>query len=302
MKMDIQEIYILQGGYNMDEFYYEESNPKHVFVKCLIILFVIGVAIGMFLYIKTNNTFRLKNININLGDKLSGNIEDYIDGNIENISDYKLYLNDVDVSKVGEYKYKVKYKKHTEEGIIKIIDDKKPIVTPSEDIIIGVDDELDLNMLISKCVDDSLPCRVSLKRDNDLDKLKKEGKHKIDLVVSDAVGNKTNITVDITSSSTETMSSLQINDLNYYTNSENDDSIEHTLFIKLDKGISEETHEYESLIRDLSITDFSEFVSDEKEIYDVKLITVYNKYSYVIGFQVLATFTDGTTLLLEKGD
>ena len=40
-----------------------------------------------------------------------------------------------------------------------------------------------------------------LKKDNDLDKLKKEGKYKIDLVVSDAVGNKTNVTVDITSSS-----------------------------------------------------------------------------------------------------
>lgn len=286
----------------MEDFYYEESNPKHVFVKCLIILFIIGVAIGMFLYIKSTDTFKLKNININLGEKLSNNVEDYIDGNIKNISDYKLYIDDVDANKVGEYTYKVRYNKHVEEGTIKIVDNKKPIVTPSEDIIIGINEELDLNMLISKCVDDSLPCRVTLKRDNDLDKLKKEGKYKIDLVVSDAVGNKTNITVDITSSSTETMSSLQINDLNYYTNSENNDSIEHTLFIKLDKGLSEETHEYESLIRDLSITDFSEFVSDDKEIYDVKLITVYNKYSYVIGFQVLATFTDGTKELLEKGD
>ena len=286
----------------MDEFYYEESNPKHVFINCLIILFVIGLGIGIFLYIQQTNTFKLKNININLGDKLSENIEDYIDGNIENISDYKLYLDNVDVTKVGKYTYKVKYNKHTEEGVIEVIDDKKPVVIPSEDIVIGINEELNLNMLIAKCEDDSLPCRVALKKDSDLNKLKKEGTYEIDLIVSDAAGNKTNITVEVTASSTETMSSLQINDLNYYTNSENDDSIEHTLFIKLDKGISEETHEYESLIRDLSITDFSEFVSDEKEIYDVKLITVYNKYSYVIGFQVLATFTDGTTLLLEKGD
>lgn len=286
----------------MDEFYYEESNPKHVFINCLIILFVIGLGIGIFLYIQQTNTFKLKNININLGDKLSENIEDYIDGNIENISDYKLYLDNVDVTKVGKYTYKVKYNKHTEEGVIEVIDDKKPVVIPSEDIVIGINEELNLNMLIAKCEDDSLPCRVALKKDSDLNKLKKEGTYEIDLIVSDAAGNKTNITVEVTASSTETMSSLQINDLNYYTNSENDDSIEHTLFVKLDKGISEETHEYEGIIRDISVMDFSEFVSEDKEIYDVKLITVYNKYSYVIGFQVLATFTDGTTELLEKGD
>ena len=286
----------------MDEFYYEESNPKHVFINCLIILFVIGLGIGIFLYIQQTNTFKLKNININLGDKLSENIEDYIDGNIENISDYKLYLDNVDVTKVGKYTYKVKYNKHTEEGVIEVIDDKKPVVIPSEDIVIGINEELNLNMLIAKCEDDSLPCRVALKKDSDLNKLKKEGTYEIDLIVSDAAGNKTNITVEVTASSTETMSSLQINDLNYYTNSENDDSIEHTLFVKLDKGISEETHEYEGIIRDISVMEFSEFVSEDKEIYDVKLITVYNKYSYVIGFQVLATFTDGTTELLEKGD
>ena len=121
--MDIQEIFILQGGYNMDEFYYEESNPKHIFINCLIILFIIGLIIGIFLYVKNINTFKLKNIDINLGDKLSNNIEDYIDGSIKNIGDYKLYLDDVDVNKVGKYTYKVKYKKHTEEGIIEIIDD-----------------------------------------------------------------------------------------------------------------------------------------------------------------------------------
>ena len=283
-----------------EEFYFEESNPKHVFIKCLIILFIIGITIGIFLYNKNNNVLKLKNIKINLGDELSTNIEDYIDGGIKYIDDYKLYLNDIDTNKVGEYTYTVKYKKHKETGKIEIIDNKKPLVTASDNIIVGTDEELDLNMLISKRVDDSLPCNVSLKREKDLEKLKKEGVYNIDLIVSDAVGNKTNLTVEITSSDSETFSSLQLKDLEYYTNSENDDNIKHTLFISLDKAINEETHEYESLIRELSIMDFSEFVSDDEEIYDIKLITAYNKYSYVIGFQVLVTFTDGTTELLEK--
>ena len=284
----------------MDEFYYEESNPKHVFIKCLIILFVIGLFLGMFFYKKHTNTLKLKDIKLNLGEELSKNIDDYIIGGNKYLEDYKLYLNDVDTSKVGEYTYKVKYNKHVEYGTIKVIDNIKPNVTLSEDIIVGVNEELDLDMLLTKCEDDSLPCKVSLKNEKDLNKLKEEGTYKLDLVVSDAVGNKTNVSIDITASNTETMSSLQTNDLNYYTNSENNDNIEHTLFISLDKAINEETIEYEGMIQELSSTDFSEYVASEKELYDVKLITAYNKYGYVIGFQVLAIFADGTSELLEK--
>ena len=42
------------------------------------------------------------------------------------------------------------------------------------------------------------------------------------------------------------------NDLNYYTNSENDDKIGHVLFVKLDKAINEDTLEYEGLIQETS--------------------------------------------------
>lgn len=286
----------------MEEFYFEESNPKQVFTKILVILFVFGIGIGIFLYIKSINTFKLKDLNINLGEELSSNVEDYVEGNIKNIKDYKLYINDVDVNKVGEYYYKVKYNKHIEKGKVNVVDNKVPVVTPSEDIVVGVDEDFDVNMLIAKCEDDSLPCSVELKKESDLDKLKKEGTYKIDIIVSDAVGNKTDLSVEIRSSSTETMSSLQSNDLNYYTNSENDDNINHTLFIVFDKAIGEDSHEYEGAIHNLSSMDFSEFAEEGKEIYDVKLITAYNKYSYVIGFQVLVTYTDGTNELLEKGD
>ena len=44
----------------MDDFYYEESNPKHVFIKCLGILFILGVCLGIFLYYKDRNTIKLK--------------------------------------------------------------------------------------------------------------------------------------------------------------------------------------------------------------------------------------------------
>lgn len=300
--MDIQEIYILQGGYNMEEFYYEESNPKHIFIKCLIILFVMGLLFGIFLYIKKTNTFKLKKISINIGDSLSSDINDYIVGNIKELEDYRLYIDDVDTNKVGKYTYQVKYKKHIEEGTIEVKDNKKPEVKVSDDIVVGTEEEFDLHMLIERCTDDSLPCKVTLKNDKDLDKLKKEGTYEIDLIVSDAVGNKTNVSVNVRSSSTETLSTLQINDLEYYSNSDNDSSLNKTLFIKLDKAINEETSKYEAMLLELSSTDFDEYKSEDKNIYDIKIITAYNKYSYVIGFQVLVTYVDGTKELLEKGD
>ena len=283
----------------MDEFYYEESNPKHVFFKCLIIVFIIGLALGIFYYNKSKHTLKLKRVTVEVGEKLSKNVIDYISSGEKFADDYKLYLDDVDTSKVGKYSYKVKYNKHIEKGIINVVDTVKPIVEVN-DITMGIDEELDLDMLISKCDDSSLPCKVSLKNENILNKLKNEGIYEVEIIVTDAVGNKTEKSVKITSSATLSMSSLHTSDLNYYTNSENDVSIGDTLFIEFEKAINEETLEYEGLIQELSSLDFSEYVSDDKEIYDVKLITAYNKYSYVIGFQVLVTFTDGTQELLEK--
>lgn len=283
----------------MEEFYIEESNPKHVFFKCLVIIFIIGLCIGGFLFYKNENTIKLRVVSIEVGEELSNSINDYLVNGNRFSNDYKLYLDGVDNSKVGEYTYKVKYNKHIKKGIIKVVDIKKPEVVVN-DIIIGVDEKLDPNILIRECKDDSLPCRVALVNESDVNKLKIAGKYEIEIDVSDAEGNVTKTKVNITSSETESLSSLQTDDLNYYTNSENDDSIEHVLFAKLDKAIDEETLEYEGLIQEVSAVDFSEYVDEDKEIYDTKLITAYNKYSYVIGIQVLVTFTDGSTRLLTK--
>lgn len=283
----------------MEEFYIEESNPKHVFVKCLVIIFIIGLCIGGFLFYKNENTIKLRVVSIEVGEELSNNINDYLVKGNRFSNDYKLYLDGVDNSKVGEYTYKVKYNKHIKKGVIKVVDNKKPEVVVN-DIIIGLDEKLDPNILIRECKDDSLPCRVALVNESDVNKLKVAGKYEIEINVSDAEGNVTKTKVNITSSETESLSSLQTDDLNYYTNSENDDSIEHVLFAKLDKAIDEETLEYEGLIQEVSAVDFSEYVDEDKEIYDTKLITAYNKYSYVIGIQVLVTFTDGSTRLLTK--
>lgn len=280
----------------MEDFYFEESNTKHIFIKCLIFIFLIGIAIGAFLYYKKINTINLKTITLEVGSNLSTNVRDYLkSGN--NYDKYQLILDGVNTNIVGNYNYKIKYNKHTKNGTIKIVDTTKPIVE-LDDITIGIDENLDPNFLLLSCEDKSLPCTVAYKNNSDSNKLKNIGTYYIEFIVSDAVGNKVESSAKITVSDTETMSSKMTNDLEYASNSENDDTIKHVFFKKLDKAIYEDTSDYEGMIHEISATDFSEYT--EGDIYSTKLITAYNKYGYVIGIQVEITFEDGTKKLLEN--
>lgn len=280
----------------MEEFYYEESNSKHVFLKCLVYLFIIGIAIGAFLFYKKENTIKLKNVTVEVGSELSTNIMDYLASGVKNADKYKLILSDVDISNVGKYTYKVKYNKHVEKGFINVKDTKNPVVE-LDNITVGVDEEFDPNLLLVRCDDYSMPCNVSFKNDKDKAKLSKVGAYNLEFNVSDAEGNITKSSAIITVSETETLSSKMTNDLEYYTNSENDDTIEHVFFKKLDKAIFEDTLEFEGMIQEISAIDFSLYVTND--IYSTRLITAYNKYGYVIGIQVEVTFNDGTKVLLE---
>ena len=79
------------------------------------------------------------------------------------------------------------------------------------------------------------------------------------------------------------MSNKMSNDLNYYTNSEKDDTIEHVFFVKLDKAIDEDTLEYEGLVQETSALDFSKFVDDIVTV-TYKKHTLYRYYKTVPDF------------------
>lgn len=281
----------------MEEYYYEEESPKHIFVKCLMIIFILGILFGMFLYYKKKSTISLKNIKVEVGSELSTDVKDYLKNNTLYSNRYKLYLNSVDVNTVGKYEYKVKYNKHVEKGYINVVDTTPPKVVIDDDVIISNKEDFNPNILVLKCDDASLPCTVSLKNKRDTDTLKNVGKYSINIIISDSEGNTKEETVNVTVSDDEKVSSKMTNDLNYYTNSENDDIIEHILFVTLSSAISEESDEYDKLLLDTSVLDFNEYVT--KDIYSTKIITAYNKYGYVIGLQVLVTFNDGTTKLIK---
>ena len=282
----------------MEDFYYEEEfGSKNIFFKSLLLIFIVGVFIGCFLYYKKINTISLKKITIEVGSTLSNNIEDYVKNKKKNLSKYKLYLNGVNTNIVGKYTYKIRYNRYNKVGYINVVDTTSPTVTVDDSVTINPSDEFDPTILVLKCEDYSLPCNVNLKNKNDLDKLSNVGEYDLDIVISDKVGNKTNKKVKITVSDKDNSSRI-IDDLEYYTNSINDDDLGHTLFVSLDKAINEETLEYEGLIQETSSIDYSKYT--DKDIYSSKLITAYNKYGYVIGLQVEVTYMDGTKELLKE--
>lgn len=284
-------------GIIMDDFYYDESDNKHVFLKCIIIVFIIGICVGGFIYYKNKNTIRLKRIVVELGSDLSLNVNDYLMSGEKYSSDYKLYLDDVNVNKVGTYNYKIRYNKHVKNGKIIVEDTIKPEVNVSN-ISVGIDEEIKAIYLVTSCKDLALPCSAVFEDENILTKIKIPGVYETNIRVSDANGNSVSKKVIITSKENESFNSIMTSDLGYYTNSINDFTIGKVLFKKLDVAIDEDTLEFENLIQTISAEDFSTYT--DKEIDEVQLITAYNRYGFVIGVQVLAQYTDGTKELLEN--
>lgn len=285
----------------MNDFYYEEPPHKHLFLKCMILLFIIGIIGGVSIYYKKQHTIKLKNITIEVGDVLSKDINDYLINGKKFSNEYKLYLNNVDVNTIGKYSYKVKYNKHTKTGYINVVDKTKPEVVFNDNVTINSNEDFNVNNLMLSCKDKSLPCTVTLTNENDYDKLKQTGNYSINVKVSDSAGNYITKKVNVTVTDDENMSSTMSNDLEYYTNSINDAKIDHVLFVKLEKAISENTLEFEGLLEDTSAIDFTKYV--DKTIKDTRIITAYNKYGYVIGIQIEVTYLDGTKEIIEnKGE
>lgn len=281
----------------MDNFYYEESDTKHIVFKCLVIIFIIGLCVGAFIFVKNKNTIKLKRVVVELGSELSTDVNDYLVNGKKFSSDYKLYLDDVNKNKVGTYEYKVRYNKHVKTGKIIVQDTILPEVTVGE-INVGINEEVKAIYLVTSCKDISLPCSAVFEDNTILEKIKTPGEYETGIIVSDASGNSVTKSAKIISTKNGSFDSVMTNDLEYYINNINDNSLEEIFFEKLDNAINEDTLEYENLIQEISVLDFEALVSGE--ISDIQLVTAYNKYGYVIGIQVLVTYSDGSRELLTK--
>lgn len=284
-----------------DDFYFEESNPKKVFLTILLILFIIGVFFGIYKYISKRDFIKLNNVDVELGTVVSTDIKDYIksgkyEGYTLDVSN--VHLDDEGLTdSVGEYSFTVKKNKSVLKGKIYVKDTTAPIVEVAE-LTVGVDEEFNVNDFLTSCTDLSGECFVSYKEDKEKDYNKAEGTYDITLTIKDKYNNTTTKTTKLIVKSDFSLADLKATNTEVTSIYPIDNDWDETYTLKFSKGISEEGDQFEAKILELATHDFSKYY--EEKIKDQTIITIYNKYHFVLGFSVKLEFDDGTTIYVPK--
>lgn len=124
-------------------------------ITSLIVIAIVGLLIGTYYYFKNRETaadFQLKNITVELGEKLSTDIKTYIDRKDIDELAYKLNITKVNNFVVGEYEYSVSHADVTKKGKIIVKDTIPPIVKTKEESI-NLNDSYTVENLIESCED-----------------------------------------------------------------------------------------------------------------------------------------------------
>lgn len=289
----------------MDDIYIEETNGKTIFRTLLVIFFLIGLLIGGYIYFHNKNILKLNKVTIELGEKVPTDVEKYVKNKITNINDYELNTSAVNVNEdgntdtVGEYTYIVKYGNQEKKGKIIVKDTIAPTVTVKS-LTVGVNEEFLLDDFIETCEDLSLPCKAEFKNKKDEKLLSEVGNHEIALKISDKYGNSTEKQVNLIVSNSSTLLNDKETDFVVSKTDPSYDDYDGTITLKYDKAVSEEyldtLEEYDAYL-ELASTDYSEVLGED--VSEQEILTLYNKYDYIIGFAVRLTTTDGRIIYVK---
>lgn len=284
-----------------EEFYFEESNPKKVVLTCLFILFLIGVGFGAYQYFTIRDNVKLKQMTIELGDKVSDDISLYIksgkyDGFTLDITSVHVDENG-NTDSVGEYSYKIIKNDQVIRGKI-IVQDTTPPVAEVKELTVGLNEEFDVNDFLVSCEDLSGACNVLYADQKGETATSEEGTHEIRIKIRDKYNNEIIKKTKLIVSRDASLSDLKASDqtvTNIYPVDENWDQ---TYTVKFPKGIPEDNETFEGKILELSNREFDK--EYEEKIVKQTLLTIYNKYDYVLGFSVKLEFEDGKIIYVTS--
>lgn len=284
-----------------EDFHFEESNPKKVFLACLTILFLLGVGFGAYKYLINKNTLKLEKIQIELGDQIPTEISSYIKKG--NYDGYQLDISSIHVDEngladsVGEYSYKIYNNNETLKGKLIVKDTVAPVVELQE-LTVGLNEEFDLNDFVTLCEDLSGQCNVYYADYKDEELTKEEGTYEISLIIKDKYNNEVTKKTKLIVSKDASLQDLKASNTEIKEIYPIDEKWDKTYTVKFEKGISEDDKTFESKILELTNRDFeSEF---DKKIVKQTMITIYNKYNYVLGFSIKLEFEDGEEIYVTS--
>ena len=284
-----------------EEFYFEESNPKKVFLICLLILFLIGAGFGAYQYFVTRDNIKLKQLKIELGDKVPDDISTYIkSGKYEG---YTLDVTSVHVDdagntdSTGEYSYKIIKESLVIKGKI-IVQDTTAPVAELQELTVGLNEDFDVNDFLTLCEDLSGACYVSYANSKEEEYIKEEGIHEISLKIKDKYNNEIIKKTKLIVSKDASLRDLKASDQTVANIYPVDDEWDKTFTVKFAKGISEEDETFDEKIFEITNREFDkEF---EEKIVNQTLLTIYNKYNYILGFSIKLEFEDGKTIYVTS--
>ena len=295
----------------MEDFYEEQTSKKTIIlVLGFIIICIVGVIL-LFNNYKKKYTLNIKNnLVFEVGDRVSNNPKDYITNDILSKQDYNINflttpITDGIFTMTGEYEFQVSYKNIRKTGKLKIKDTKGPKVTV-KDLTVGLNEEFNPGIFVDVCDDYSKPCDVSYKNQSDSKLNQKEGSYRVDLVIADTLGNKTYKTVNLTVKKGYSLEKVLTRDTTIDHIDPEFDDFEEVFFIKYDEAIEEhdmlESEEYEDLLEcmDKGWRKYLPELYKLNRIDETDIITVYNKYDYVIGFAVRIKLDSKKVLYLRR--
>lgn len=286
-----------------EDFYIEETSPLKVFLTSLFILFIIGVFGGVYYFYFYHEDIKLKDITIELGDKINEDVNFYIKGNKN--YDYELDISKVSIddegntNSIGEYSYIIKTSKEEKKGKIYVKDTTPPEVTLKE-LTVGLNEEFEPDDFVESCYDLSEICYVYYEKESDENLSQNIGEYNVTLEIKDKYDNKVTKKTKLIVSEAASLKGIKSSDMEVSNIYPLDDKWNNTFTVKFDKGISEEDKEFERKILELTNFDFAQFKDDQ--IKNQTLLTIYNKYGYVIGFSIKLEYENNNIIYVTEKD
>jgi len=284
-----------------EDFYIEETSPLKVFLTSLLFLFILGVFGGLYYFYFYYNDVKLKNITIDLGKPVFYDIDKYIIDHKNKT--YKIDMSNISVDEkgntnsVGEYSYLVYVGKEIKKGKVYVKDTTAPIVELKE-LTVGLNEEFEPDDFLVSCIDLSQVCYVNYAKESDEKLNNATGEYSLTLEIKDKYDNVTKMKTKLIVSETSSLSAIKASDMEIYSIYPIDHDWNKEYTIKFPKGISEQDKTFEQKILEITNFDFSLLYEDN--IKNQTLLTIYNKYNYVIGFSVKLELDNGEIIYVTE--
>lgn len=295
-----------------EEFVYEEHGNKIKYIRLTIII-VLLIGLGLFLYKRFMFDAKDKVV-YEVGDTYKEDVSAYVNNTILNKDKYKLIVDDHfkvedgKVTKAGNYTFTVRYNGKDSKVAVEVKDTKAPEVTLQE-LTVGLDEDFEVDLFIATCNEYSKPCVASYKNPSDEDLYKKEGTHKVSIIVKDLYDNQVVKDTKLIVKKGYSLSDEMKKDLTPVRLSRDyGDWDKKTYVVSYVKALDPEevtTNDRYRYLYEMAEDDLSNYLPVGYEgsiVDDGEIIYVYNKYNYIVGFLYRATLSDGRIVYLTNGE